>query len=245
VFELLQNAEDQNAKRVRFELGTDRLVFTHDGDPFTRDNVVSITGIGNSDKPAQANKIGRFGIGFKSVFAVSDRPEVYSHLAGNLSRSRSKIWWCRSAGPVVGRRGGRNPVRHPTQGSRPGSDPQTIRDACRPRCHTLLFLDYIATVDGSRTRRRAVTPVIVRPHPTGATGSPCCRRGRRAAEVAYVVYSQDVTIPEADRPLNVRIAFRLNDHGQVVPEDQGTKLFVYFETEESTGLRFRVHGHSC
>src|SRR4051812_33344479 len=82
VFELLQNAEDQNATRVRFRLEADRLDFTHDGDPFTRQNVEAITGIGNSDKPAQANKIGRFGIGFKSVFAVSDRPEVYSHLDG-------------------------------------------------------------------------------------------------------------------------------------------------------------------
>src|SRR6185437_2215283 len=82
VFELLQNAEDQEATHVRFRLEADRLVFTHNGNAFTRDDVVSITGIGNSDKPAQANKIGRFGIGFKSVFAVSNRPEVYTRLDG-------------------------------------------------------------------------------------------------------------------------------------------------------------------
>ena len=83
VYELLQNAEDQEATWVRFALDRDRLVFSHNGKPFSVADVESITGIGNSDKPEQANKIGRFGIGFKSVFAVSDRPEVYTSLDGS------------------------------------------------------------------------------------------------------------------------------------------------------------------
>src|SRR6266849_8409624 len=65
VYELLQNAEDQGATEAHFELSTDHLVFQHNGNPFTRSDVWNITGIGNSDKPQEANKIGRFGIGFK------------------------------------------------------------------------------------------------------------------------------------------------------------------------------------
>jgi len=42
--------------------------------------VKNITGFGNSDKTQEANKIGRFGIGFKSVFAITDRPEIYTML---------------------------------------------------------------------------------------------------------------------------------------------------------------------
>src|ERR1700716_3070753 len=58
VYELLQNAEDQGATETHFELSADRLVFYHNGNPFTRADGRNITGIGNSDKPQEANKIG-------------------------------------------------------------------------------------------------------------------------------------------------------------------------------------------
>src|SRR5256886_14833847 len=80
VYELLQNAEDQAATEAQFKLFSDHLDFRHNGNPFTRLDVENITGIGNSDKPKEANMIGRFGIGFKSVFAITDRPEIYTVL---------------------------------------------------------------------------------------------------------------------------------------------------------------------
>src|SRR5258706_12533097 len=80
VYELLQNAEDQGATEVNFKLSAYCIVFRHNGNPFTRIDVKNITGTGNSAKPQEANKIGRFGIGFKSVFAITDRPEIYSVL---------------------------------------------------------------------------------------------------------------------------------------------------------------------
>src|SRR5579859_4054264 len=63
VYELLQNAEDQEATEANFALSAHCLVFRHNGHPFTRADVGNITGIGNSDKRQEANKIGRFGIG--------------------------------------------------------------------------------------------------------------------------------------------------------------------------------------
>src|SRR5205807_6722743 len=83
VFELLQNAEDQGATEAQFALFADRLIFRHNGKPFTRADVENITGIGNTEKTQEAIKIGRFGIGFKSVFAITDRPEIYTLLVGN------------------------------------------------------------------------------------------------------------------------------------------------------------------
>ncbi len=82
IYELLQNAEDQGATEAHFELFNDKLIFLHNGNPFTRADVENITGIGNSDKPREANKIGRFGVGFKSVFAITSRPEIYTELEG-------------------------------------------------------------------------------------------------------------------------------------------------------------------
>ncbi|MEA1653010.1 hypothetical protein UAJ10_28845 [Nitrospirillum sp. BR 11164] len=78
IFELLQNAEDAEASCVCFRLEPTRIVFEHDGRPFNRDDIEGITGIGNTTKLDDGHKIGCFGIGFKSVYVVTERPEVHS-----------------------------------------------------------------------------------------------------------------------------------------------------------------------
>lgn len=82
IFELLQNAEDAGATAVRFELLPDRIIFEHDGRAFNREDIDGITGIGNTTKLDEGHQIGCFGIGFKSVYVVTDRPEVHSEIEG-------------------------------------------------------------------------------------------------------------------------------------------------------------------
>ena len=78
VFELLQNAEDAAAKTARFELSDTQLSFTHDGRPFSEEDLDNITNYFKSAKYEREDKIGRFGIGFKSVFACTESPRIYS-----------------------------------------------------------------------------------------------------------------------------------------------------------------------
>ena len=78
IFELLQNAEDESANTISFYLFNDRLEIHHDGEDFDFDDVKAITGIGKSPKKDELNKIGKFGVGFKSVFAITENPEIYS-----------------------------------------------------------------------------------------------------------------------------------------------------------------------
>ena len=78
IYELLQNAEDTGATEAAFELTADTVAFEHNGHPFTEENVEAITDIGMSDKREQEDKIGRFGIGFKSVFVYTETPYVWS-----------------------------------------------------------------------------------------------------------------------------------------------------------------------
>lgn len=88
VYELLQNADDAGARNVRLVLDGDRFSFFHDGskhfsvsDVDREDtdekigDVNAITSIGHSTKIGE-NKIGKFGIGFKSIFAYCDVPHV-------------------------------------------------------------------------------------------------------------------------------------------------------------------------
>ena len=84
IYELLQNAEDALAKRngwngqrsVHFNLSEHELRVSHFGKPFDENDVRGICGIVKSTK--DLTQIGRFGIGFKSVYAFTDQPEIHS-----------------------------------------------------------------------------------------------------------------------------------------------------------------------
>ena len=84
IYELIQNAEDAKAEKVEFFLYLDRLIFHHDGTRlFNLKDIRAITGIGDSTKSSAVAEqkdptIGRFGIGFKSVFKICDSPKIYS-----------------------------------------------------------------------------------------------------------------------------------------------------------------------
>ena len=78
VYELLQNAEDAEAKSIHFIQYPDRLEVFHDGKPFTSANLQGLCDIGKSDKVDNLNQIGEFGVGFKSVFAICDTVLLYS-----------------------------------------------------------------------------------------------------------------------------------------------------------------------
>ena len=78
LFELLQNAEDAEATTVSIELGKDQLVLKHDGRMFNEDDVRGICGVSSSTKRNANNRIGKFGIGFKSVYAYTQTPHIQS-----------------------------------------------------------------------------------------------------------------------------------------------------------------------
>ncbi|SDD22698.1 hypothetical protein SAMN05216410_2991 [Sanguibacter gelidistatuariae] len=79
IYELLQNAEDAGASEVTFDLREDGLQVEHDGPKmFDLQDIDSITGIGQSTKSDDATSIGKFGVGFKAVFAYTSSPVVHS-----------------------------------------------------------------------------------------------------------------------------------------------------------------------
>ena len=77
VYELLQNAEDAHARRVEITLYSDRLEVFHDGKLFDEADVRGICGVGEGTKPDDLTNIGKFGIGFKSVYAFTSTPEIH------------------------------------------------------------------------------------------------------------------------------------------------------------------------
>ena len=81
IYELLQNAEDMHASRVKFKLSKDKLVFYHNGTKrdFIIEDIDSITSIGNNSlKRDDKTSIGKFGVGFKAVYTYTRTPEIHS-----------------------------------------------------------------------------------------------------------------------------------------------------------------------
>ncbi|MBN2423550.1 MAG: DUF3883 domain-containing protein [Calditrichaceae bacterium] len=78
IYEILQNAEDANATEISFNLFNDSLEIEHNGKKFDFKDVDGITGIGISTKRDDINSIGKFGVGFKSVFAITQTPVIHS-----------------------------------------------------------------------------------------------------------------------------------------------------------------------
>ena len=87
--ELIQNADDQNAKEVYFSFDTINscIGFGHDGKNFSKQDIKDIVSIGFSKKSKKINKIGKFGTGFKSIYKVTDKPEINCKLEEENNQS--------------------------------------------------------------------------------------------------------------------------------------------------------------
>ncbi len=109
IFELLQNAVDAHSAtdclNVSICIQDGYLVFMHNGDAFTNEDIEGICFVGRKgEKVRNAKKIGYKGIGFKSVFGISSK--VYVHTGNQCFRFDKDYWrsywyenWNPSSGP--------------------------------------------------------------------------------------------------------------------------------------------------
>ena len=88
IYELIQNADDALATEVMIFLFKDKLVFKHNGkrqfsitdarEQYGKiGDINSITSVACSTKKDEERTIGKFGVGFKSVFQYTDVPYIY------------------------------------------------------------------------------------------------------------------------------------------------------------------------
>ena len=251
VYELLQNAEDQRATNVRFNLGADQLVFEHNGvgdhcDVFTKQDVESITSIGNSQK---SNKIGQFGIGFKSVFDVTPRPEIYTSIEGKpFGFAIENLYVPKLLNP----RSLQHPVTtqfvFPFHRDKSAHFCEIIHGKLRSiGADSMLFLDFLEhiawetqTDNGNYICERKFNgkkkPIDVRLIDEHGNKSGA----KEIVEQEYIQFFKKVELILPNRDLTVSIAFRM-DEGKIIPEPTSSVLNVYFPTREQTNLHFRIH----
>lgn len=77
LMEFIQNADDANSKSMKIEIEKGCITIFNNGDYFSRKDIKSICKVGRSSKTPE-DYIGYLGVGFKSVFLISNCPQIYS-----------------------------------------------------------------------------------------------------------------------------------------------------------------------
>ena len=248
VYELLQNAEDAEAGRVEIILYTDRLEVSHDGRPFDEADVRGICGVCKSTKPDNPTKIGKFGIGFKSVYACTKAPEVHcgdEHFViehyvrpDNIEPIEvSAPWTTRFVFPF-------DPSSTST-----GAAINEIADRLkRLNVRTLLFLRSIDTItwqidgqiDGGKsgcymrdTEKRDSARVV---NITGQVDD------EKVVEESWLVFERAIDAPDEVPVKPVEIAFMRDPNSEQIVVTKDSPLFVFFATAKNTDLGFLMQG---
>jgi len=241
LFELIQNAEDAGATELAFELFDDRLEVRHDGRPFTEADVRGVCGVGQSGKSGDLTQIGKFGIGFKSVYAYTRTPRIYS--AGEHFRIENYVRPFQVP-PLDEAATGTLfvfPFDHDTV-SAPvcAQEISAALNALAPGI--VLFLTNIERLRVTGTG--VADAVIERSAVTGSGSGPVAPRRvlvskGRARRDEWLVWERRVE-GLSDRPARVEIAFRV-EAGQIVAS-ACSPLTVFFPTEKETFLGFLIQG---
>lgn len=253
IFELLQNAEDALGRRdgwsgprkITFTLERDKLTLSHFGQPFDEADVRGICGIAESTK--DKSSIGRFGIGFKSVYTFTDRPEIHS---GNEDFAVQNY-----VQPVRADR----IERHSDETLivlRLRSEDNTAQDEItdgfkRLGPSALLFLRHIEEINWSV--RGGVSGVYLRssPEPLGKNAHRITvigqESGQQEVDQNWLVFHREVFSSAQEKVGRVEVAFALHavkdrpDSWTVMPVAT-SPLVVFFPTVVATNLGFFVQG---
>jgi len=95
LYEFIQNADDAGATTLRVELQQGQAMVFNDGGAFSSSDVDALCDVGHSAKSPE-KYIGHMGVGFKSVFLISDNAEVHSgdyHFAFRKTQEEPDFPW--------------------------------------------------------------------------------------------------------------------------------------------------------
>ncbi|EED31309.1 conserved hypothetical protein [gamma proteobacterium NOR5-3] len=257
IYEVLQNAEDARATTVDFMLESDRLVVTHDGErPFSLNDIESITSIGQSTKKDDETSIGKFGVGFKAVFAYTTRPEVRS---GKFNFVIEDLFVPRltDGSAPTGKTSFTFPFDRPEKESSVAVA-EVQRGLQELDEKTLLFLSHISTINYSLPD--GTDAIVMREEHSDLTITIIKEVGRTVTESKWLRLIGESTIAQPGHSsLSIAAAFQLEEDEverkgrsknrplerklvrRVVPVDSGEVCIYFPAVKEDSGLRFHVH----
>lgn len=251
IFELLQNAEDAGASKVLFQLVEDKLEVLHDGRLFDEKDVRGICGVGEGTKTEDLTQIGKFGIGFKSVYAYTTTPEIHSgdesfrieNYVRPYAVQQQDIgdsWTTLFAFPF-----NKDDVK-------PGIACREITTRlCKLSARTLLFLRKIKEIEYRLPD--GIGGVYLRDETTRGGAREVTVIGQNNGEdesESWLIFERPVDVPDpgedCPRQVPVEIGFRVQgnerEQREGVVRIKDSPLVVFFPTEKETRFGFLIQG---
>jgi hypothetical protein len=277
-FELIQNADDAKASRILFDVRDDCLIvendsefsdcgrvaidpecsWKEDGNPSGGHRACdfhAISTVSSANKTGESALIGRFGVGFVSVYQITDRPVIASGMTELLldpaaegatvssvhrvKGTRIRLPWATdSASPLR--------LRLPDFRLPPDAPSQMLEALLGAVGRALFFLRHVVEITVKRDGNICESVSIER---VGARLS--LRRASDKRTEDWLVLSGDASVGAAElmtrfdggglehRQTGVQIAFRCGDSR--VSEEWG-RLYAYLPTDDPSGLPCHING---
>ncbi len=251
IYELLQNAEDTGATEATFALEEGHLSFEHDGRPFDKEDILAITDIGEGTKAGDEEKIGRFGVGFKAVFAYCENPSIWSP---TFSFKISELVLPHE---ISSRKNSEQKTRFEFPFDNPKKPVEDAYDEVKDGLlalseFTLLFLNNLETVSwkigdsqsGALLRiLHTDTHVEILKQINGKTAdtshflkfvAPVETLNTQNVSIAYPLeFGPDIKSFKSDKPLHQQM--------KIIPAQPGLVAVFFPAEKETSGLRFHLH----
>ena len=260
VYELLQNAEDALNRRfqanpkaklpfsVKFVLFEDRLEYRHFGQLFDEADVIGVSDVLKGTKREDVTQIGKFGIGFKSVYAFTATPEIYS---GNEYFVIERYIRPKAKEPCSNVAEGETlfvfPFKHKAL-SQKDTFALILNKLKTLGPRVLLFLNRINEIEWSvectgekghylketknRGRARHVTVIG--------------QNNGKSEDENWLIFERPVPVPDDSDQVRVEVGFRLEagteDKTESIIRTKDAPLVVYFPTEKATRFGFLIQG---
>lgn len=253
IYELLQNADDACATKVRVELKEEGLVFAHNGtinfsiskepnEPTEKvdGHINAIVGAGASTKSESdgTNKIGKFGVGFKSVFSYTERPEIYD------DKFRFAIENFIIPAPLSddydGRQEGETLFYLPFKN--PKNNYDEIKEKLLNLDDPILFLHHLKEIEilMAEDETRHIYTKNVLQEKKGKLKSELLELNNCGLKKYIWLFTKDIEIENANQYISV--GFRLtDDKKQIDVSRKNGKVFCFFPTKETFNLCFMTH----
>lgn len=271
--ELIQNADDAGAESIVFDVCEDAL-YVRNNETFTRcDDLLAdrclrerrqegsntcdfhrITDVASGGKLRHPENIGRFGIGFVSVYQITDRPEIISNdmcltlvpeeqgfdvdSRPGTEGTEFRLPWAKCSKTPTRRALSASPVSESEIDTLPGELAQVLEES-------LLFLRNVTQAEVRLNGQLVSSFVVTRDAGSGRLtidgGHPDASSSwyvlqKDANEHIRALFEQFPSLEELNRSASITLAIPLDSHARIAG-----RFFAYLPTEQEHGLSLHIN----